>query len=105
MTVWRRFSRLCSHCVAVRKFSILAVTFCGRRKAQGKPSVLVAQSRLFVVGAGDWSGSISMCRYRGRRSALDMAVARSDFVAGAFGHVAHFQKPGEVSSESCVLVS
>ena len=34
--------------------------------SQGKPRVLVVQSRLFMTGARDRSGSISMCRFRGK---------------------------------------
>ena len=43
-------------------------------QAQGKPRVLVLQSRLFVTGARDRSCFTSKCSFRGRRSTLDMVV-------------------------------
>ena len=43
-------------------------------QAQGKPRVLVLQSRLFVTGARDRRCLISKCSFRGRRSTLDMVV-------------------------------
>ena len=52
-------------------------------QVQGKPHVLVVQSRLFVTGAKDRSGFALRCIFRGRCSALDMAViVPADFVAG-----------------------
>ena len=41
---------------------------------QGKPHVLVLQSRLFVTGARDRSCLTSKCSFRGRRSTVDMVV-------------------------------
>ena len=43
-------------------------------QVQGKTHVLVVQTRLFEAGAGDWRGLMSMYRFRGRRSTLDMMV-------------------------------
>ena len=43
-------------------------------QVQGKPRVLVVQSRLFVTGAKDRSGFRLRCIFRGRCSTLDMAV-------------------------------
>ena len=62
-------SRLRSRCGAVRIF-----THGGHFswQAQGKPCVLVVQSRLFVTGASCFNPK---CSFRGRCSTLDMVVA------------------------------
>ena len=43
-------------------------------QAQGKPRVLVVQSRLFVTGARDRAVTTSKCRFRGRCSTSGMVV-------------------------------
>ena len=69
---WRGcLSQLCSRCGAVHIFGH------GGHfswQAQGKPRASVVQSRLLVTGARVRSGFTSNCRFRGRRSTLDMAV-------------------------------
>ena len=66
------FRRLRSRCGAVR---IFAHGGHFSWQAQGKPRVLVLQSRLFVTGARrDRSCFTSKRSFRGRRSTLDMVV-------------------------------
>ena len=67
----RCFQRLRSRCGAVRIFAHGHFSW----QAQGKPRVLVVLRRLlFVTGTRDRSGFTWKCRFRGRRSAVDMVV-------------------------------